>query len=67
VKWPPVVERWMYDDPGEHADALIRRSDRQATRAAEHERAIAVPAEKKDRYYRQARRLHVKRVMRGRG
>jgi hypothetical protein len=61
----------MYDDPGEHADALIRRSERRVARAEAHERAIAVPvlscapAQKKDRYYRMERRLHVKRAMRG--
>ena len=61
MKWPPVVEAWMYRDPAEHADALIARS-------ARHERRAEATAgrNEKDRYYTAARRIEIKQAMRGR-
>ena len=66
MKWPTVTEAWMYGDPAEICDGLIRRSERQQRRAAEHEKSIAVPQPKRDRFHTQARRIHIKQVMRGR-
>ena len=60
MKWPPVVEAWLYRDPGENPDALLARS-------ARIERGPCQPAPvatQRDRYYRQARRLCVMQAMR---
>lgn len=65
MKWPTVAEAWMYGDPADICDGLIARSDRQARRADEHERALAVPRTDRDRHYTQARRIHIKTIMRG--
>jgi hypothetical protein len=63
VKWPTIAEAWTYRDPQEIADALISRS-------ARIERGPSSPATcsrstSRDRYYRQARRLHVRQAMKG--
>lgn len=66
MKWPSVAEAWMYRDPAEVGDALIRRTARiEQPRPAK----VQASASARDRYYTMARRaevrLHVKRVMRG--
>lgn len=65
MKFPPIREAWMYDDPGEHADALIARTARQ-DRALQTSAPAHPAAAMRDRYYTQARRLHVKQLMKGR-
>jgi hypothetical protein len=67
MKWPAVVEAWMYRDPAEVGDALVSRTARiEAPRPAKVH--ASAPGER-DRYYTMARRaerrLHVKQVMRG--
>jgi len=65
LKWPPVVEAWLYRDPAENPDALLARAaklGRPSTPCA------PVPCRPpRDRYYTMARRLHVKQAMKGRG
>ena len=61
LKWPAIVESWLYRDPGENPDALLGRS-------ARIERTPCQPVPRsthRDRYYRQARRLQVMQAMRG--
>lgn len=59
MKWPPVVESWMYRDPADIGDALVRRTGRQQPAPS------ARPAER-DRYYTQARKVAISRAMKGR-
>jgi hypothetical protein len=52
----------MYRDPGDIVEGLLRRG------AVVHAPAPAAgPALVRDRYYTQARRFHVKQLMRGKG
>ena len=60
MKWPRVVESWMYRDPAEHADALIARSQRQERRQQQGSSSTD-----RDRYYTAARRIEVRRAMKG--
>jgi hypothetical protein len=63
VKWPPVVESWLYRDPAEHGDALLARAAKLVRPAAS---CAPAPAHtRRDRYYTMARRLHVKQAMKG--
>ena len=61
MKWPPVVEAWLYRDPGENPDALLARSARLNRPCG----SGPAPATHRDRYYRQARQLCVRRAMKG--
>jgi hypothetical protein len=61
VKWPAIAPAWMYRDPAEIADALLRAGSRVQTPAP-----AACPDTVRDRYYTAARRFHVKQVMKGR-
>jgi hypothetical protein len=74
MKWPVIAEAWTYRDPQEVADALIGRTARLDRRASRPEPQAAAcpdrgqgkaPAINRDRYYRQARRLHVLQAMKG--
>lgn len=61
-----IVEAWLWRDPGEIIEGLLRRAERTEQRGE----AISVRQKRKtiwDAHYRQARRLHVKQLMRGRG
>jgi hypothetical protein len=59
MKWPAVCPAWMYRDPAEIVDDLLRAGAKvQACAPAE-------PCRQRDRYYTQARRFHVKQLMRG--
>jgi hypothetical protein len=61
LKWPVIVESWLYRDPGENPDALLARSAR-----IERAPCQAAPGSThRDRYYRQARRFSVRQAMRG--
>ena len=63
LKWPPVVEAWLYRDPADCADALIARSERLRDRA---EVQVEGPTKReRDRYYTRARRERIRRIMRG--
>ena len=61
-----IVESWLWQPP----DAEM--VDRLRARAVRHEQRVAVPQltiqqpehQRRDRYYTQARRLHVRQVMR---
>lgn len=60
-----IVERWKWRPPGEIIERLIgetahqeRRGEAISVRAPEHQT--------RDRYYTQARRLHVRQLMKGR-
>jgi len=70
-KWPAVAEAWTDRDPQEGADALLGRSARLERRASspagQGGAAISGPpaCTNRDRYYRQARRLHVLQAMKG--
>lgn len=60
MRWPKVSPAWMYGDPAEIVDGLLRASTKvQACAPAE-------PCRQRDRYYTQARRFHVKQLMKGR-
>lgn len=62
MKWPVIAPAWQYGDPAGFVDALIGRGERQAARGE----AISVrPASRtpRDRFYTQARRLHIQHVM----
>jgi hypothetical protein len=75
-----IVEAWKWRDPEEIIEALLRESerrDRRATAMTESTeqgtgRAIGSltvrgGCAKRDCYYTAARRLHVKRLMKGKG
>jgi len=64
VKWPPVVEAWLYRDPAEHVDALLARAAKLGRPSTPCAPVPCRPA--RDRYYTMARRLHVKLAMKGR-
>lgn len=60
-----IVEAWLWQPPGDIIERLLQRS------AAREQRivpvAIQVPERRpRDRYYTQARRLHVRQIMRER-
>ena len=58
-----IVEYWLWNPPGDIIERLIARSERHEQRG---ETVPALPMiTSRDRYYTQARRLHVKRAMRG--
>jgi hypothetical protein len=63
-----IVPAWMWRDPGEIIDELLSRSARQAARAQGLDvgRADSVSRPQRDRYYTQARRVHLQQIMRGR-
>ena len=65
MKWPTIAEAWTYRDPQEIADALISRSMRIERRPSSPATSSCMPAINRDRYYRQARRLHVLHAMKG--
>lgn len=65
MKWPTVSEAWMYRDPAEHADRLMARSARVERTASLPAAAEPASCVTRDRYYRQARRLHVLQSMKG--
>ena len=59
-----IVESWMWRDPGAVIDRLLARSARIERRGE----AISLrpnARSPRDAYYTQARRLHVKRLMKG--
>lgn len=60
MKWPKVCPAWMYGDPANIVDGLLRSS------AKVQACAPAGPCQPRDRYYTQARRFHMKQVMKGR-
>lgn len=60
MKWPSIAPVWMYRDPAEIADGLLRASTKVQACAP----ASPCPPPR-DRYYTQARRFHVKQLMRG--
>jgi hypothetical protein len=60
LKWPPVVEAWLYLDPAERADALLARSELSNRHPVVPE---ALPRER-DRYYTMFRRLRIRQAMR---
>jgi len=64
LKWPAIAEAWTYRDPQEIGDALLRRSGAFVRRPGCELQGPA-PCVNRDRYYRQARRLHVLRAMEG--
>ena len=66
MKWPTVAEAWMYRDPQEIVDALVGRSARLERGTSSPATSTCAPSTNRDRYYRQARRLHVKQAMKGR-
>lgn len=59
-----IVEAWMWRPPGEIIDRLMARSERTERRG---ETLSIKPPERqtRDRYYTQARRLHVQQLMKG--
>lgn len=74
MKAPDIVEAWLWNDPGEIIEPLMRRTDRLERRARGDAEPLPIVNETlsapnavvvRDRYYTQARRLHVKHLMRG--
>ena len=59
-----IVEAWMWRDPGEIIDDLLRRSARIERRGEAISMRVVEQRPERDRYYTQARRLHVKQLMR---
>lgn len=59
-----IVPAWMWRDPEEIIEGLLALSSRSSPRLTIGMPA-AVPRVDRDRYYTQARRLHVKQLMRG--
>lgn len=59
LHWPKVMPSWAYRDPAEIAE---RHDSRHVPREATAQ--IQTPA--RDSYYTQARRLHIRNLMRGR-
>lgn len=59
-----IVPAWMWRDPGEIIETLLQISARSERRGE----AISTRPQRpdRDRYYTQARRLHVKQLMKGR-
>ena len=66
MKWPPVVESWLYLDPSQRGDALMARSARLGHRATSPTVGPCASHPARDRYYTMARRLHIAQVMKGR-
>ena len=64
MRWPTIAEAWTYRDPQEIVDALLRRSGSVVRRPSCQIEGPA-PCVNRDRYYRQARRLHVLQAMKG--
>lgn len=71
-----IVEAWKWRDPEEIIEALLRESGRREGKAAAVAPIAAVErvrptvregCVKRDRYYTLARRIHVKRLMKGKG
>lgn len=62
-----IVERWMWQSPGDIIERLISRSAAQKlpNPPPSGPRPPPPPAPPRDRYYTQARRVHVKRLMKG--
>ena len=58
-----IVERWLWDPPGDIIERLVARSERSLGRGGTI--SVGVARQPRDRYYTQARRLHVKQAMRG--
>jgi hypothetical protein len=65
MRWPTISEAWTYRDPQEIADALIGRSARLGRGPSSPAPSMCAPSTIRDRYYRQARRLHVRQAMKG--
>ena len=65
LKWPTIAEAWTYRDPQEIADALINRSARAGRATSSPATSVCSPSTNRDRYHRQARRLHVLQAMKG--
>ena len=65
LKWPTIAEAWTYRDPQEIADALVARSARNERVTSSPVPSTCAPSTTRDRYYRQARRLHVRQAMKG--
>lgn len=63
LRWPKIMPAWCYQDP-----ALI--GDGKGDGVPRETIAVVVqtpaPAARPDRYYTQARRLHIRNLMRGR-
>ena len=59
-----IVERWMWGPPGEIIERLVARTEHVEQRGEALSIRPIQPA--RDRYYTQARRLHVKQLMKGR-
>lgn len=61
---PDICERWKWSDPQEIADRLLRETSRLERRGEAI--SLRVPAHAtRDRYYTQAKRLHVKQLLKG--
>jgi len=65
LKWPPVVEAWLYRDPAEHGDALLARAAKLGRPSMPCAPVPCRPV--RDRYYTMERPVHVKQAMKGRG
>lgn len=71
MRAPDIVEAWKWRDPGEQIERLLRESERVEQRilTLAHATTIAplnvdLPESRRDRYYTQARKLHVKQTLR---
>lgn len=61
---PDICERWKWCDPQEIVDRLIAIANRTERRGEAISWRVVVPVAR-DRYYTQAKRLHVKQLMKG--
>ncbi len=60
-----VCERWMWESPGEIIERLVARSERLRLRVDPVSLVVVTRRTPRDRYYTQARRLRIRKLMKG--
>lgn len=63
LRFPQIMPAWCYRDPAlQYVDRAVAVVSRETAEAVQ----TPAPINKPDRYYTQARRLHIRNLMRGR-
>lgn len=60
MKFPEILESWRYRDPGEIADGLIARTERQSKKAEQPK----PERQRRDRHYTKSRSIHLRELVR---